>query len=282
VKRVGVAEHKANSVTRKAIVMKLKLMTKVLLLVGFLAGFAPVAQAFYNPDTGRWLSRDPIEESGGLNIYSFVGNNAKKYFDADGRQFYEPPIQSPLLCRFNLAFELVPKNEFSGRERIAALGSTFVSNSDEMVNKVEKMVPEYDPDGDCCKGGCISHLSISHHGAGAGSVVLSTDGTESFSLRDEYDYNRTLGRGRTLSQVQLESLLRNERALATLWRLGSKLCHGAKVSIVQCNSEFPAGPNTFGTLKSRLQTHFGNGVTVETFEGECGLRFGKPTTVGVQ
>jgi hypothetical protein len=213
VKRVGVAEHKANSVTRKANVMKLKLMTKVLLLVGFLAGFAPVAQAFYNPDT---------------------------------------------------------------------LGSTFVSNSDEMVNKVEKMVPEYDPDGDCCKGGCISHLSISHHGAGAGSVVLSTDGTESFSLRDEYDYNRTPGRGRTLSQVQLESLLRNERALATLWRLGSKLCHGAKVSIVQCNSEFPAGPNTFGTLKSRLQTHFGNGVTVETFEGECGLRFGKPTTVGVQ
>ena len=23
----------------------------------------------YNPETGRWLSRDPIEEEGGLNIY---------------------------------------------------------------------------------------------------------------------------------------------------------------------------------------------------------------------
>ncbi len=29
---------------------------------------------YYNPSTGRWLSRDPIEEKGGLNLYGFVGN----------------------------------------------------------------------------------------------------------------------------------------------------------------------------------------------------------------
>ena len=34
------------------------------------------AQAFYNPSTGRWLSRDPIEERGGLNLFGFVGNDA--------------------------------------------------------------------------------------------------------------------------------------------------------------------------------------------------------------
>jgi hypothetical protein len=32
------------------------------------------ALAFYNPQVGRWLSRDPIEERGGLNPYHFVGN----------------------------------------------------------------------------------------------------------------------------------------------------------------------------------------------------------------
>lgn len=32
--------------------------------------------AYYNPATGRWLSRDPVEEQGGLNLYGFVGNNA--------------------------------------------------------------------------------------------------------------------------------------------------------------------------------------------------------------
>jgi RHS repeat-associated protein len=29
----------------------------------------------YDPDTGRWLARDPIEEDGGLNLYAYVGNN---------------------------------------------------------------------------------------------------------------------------------------------------------------------------------------------------------------
>jgi hypothetical protein len=32
------------------------------------------AQAFYNPSTGRWLSRDPTQEQGGLNLYSFIAN----------------------------------------------------------------------------------------------------------------------------------------------------------------------------------------------------------------
>jgi RHS repeat-associated protein len=232
-------------------------------------------------DIGRWLSRDPIEEDGGLNIYTFVGNNAKKYIDTDGRQFREP-LMSEVLCKYNLAFELVPKNEFTRGERLSTVGSTFVSNSEEMISTIDGMVPKFDPEGDCCKGACISHLSISHHGDGAGTVVLSTDAMEKFSIREEYDYNTDLNRGKTLTQTQIENLLRNEAALATLWQLGKKLCHGAKVSIVQCGSEFTPGPNRYGTLKSRLQTHFGSSVTIETFDGECGLRFGKPTTILVR
>jgi uncharacterized protein RhaS with RHS repeats len=30
--------------------------------------------AFYNPTTGRWLSRDPIGERGGVKLYSLVAN----------------------------------------------------------------------------------------------------------------------------------------------------------------------------------------------------------------
>jgi len=29
----------------------------------------------YNPETGGWLSRDPLEEAGSLNLYAFVGNS---------------------------------------------------------------------------------------------------------------------------------------------------------------------------------------------------------------
>ena len=39
---------------------------------------------YYDPKTGRWPSRDPIEERGGVNLYAFVGNNAVTGFDVLG------------------------------------------------------------------------------------------------------------------------------------------------------------------------------------------------------
>jgi len=40
---------------------------------------------YYNPSTGRWLSRDPIGENGGLNIYAFVGNGPLDATDSLGQ-----------------------------------------------------------------------------------------------------------------------------------------------------------------------------------------------------
>ena len=39
---------------------------------------------WYDPDTGRWLSKDPIGISGGLNQYEFVYNNPVNYIDPKG------------------------------------------------------------------------------------------------------------------------------------------------------------------------------------------------------
>ncbi len=39
----------------------------------------------YSPDTGRWLSKDSIGESGGLNLYGYVGENPENLVDPDGR-----------------------------------------------------------------------------------------------------------------------------------------------------------------------------------------------------
>lgn len=36
---------------------------------------------YYNPELGRWLSRDPIGERGGVNLYGMVGNNAVNKWD---------------------------------------------------------------------------------------------------------------------------------------------------------------------------------------------------------
>jgi RHS repeat-associated protein len=39
---------------------------------------------FYSPELGRWVSRDPIGEDGGVNLYGFVGNDGVNYFDPYG------------------------------------------------------------------------------------------------------------------------------------------------------------------------------------------------------
>ena len=43
---------------------------------------------YYDPTVGRWPSRDPIEEEGGINLYGMVGNNSISNFDLLGLQNY--------------------------------------------------------------------------------------------------------------------------------------------------------------------------------------------------
>jgi RHS repeat-associated protein len=38
----------------------------------------------YDPQTGRWLSKDPIEEEGGMNLYGYVGGDPVSYTDPEG------------------------------------------------------------------------------------------------------------------------------------------------------------------------------------------------------
>ena len=47
-----------------------------------------------DPLTGRWPSRDPIEEEGGLNLYVFVGNDPINHHDSIGLFFDWVPIFS--------------------------------------------------------------------------------------------------------------------------------------------------------------------------------------------
>lgn len=42
------------------------------------------ARAGYDPTIGRWLSRDPIGEEGGVNLYRYVSNNPVKFIDPFG------------------------------------------------------------------------------------------------------------------------------------------------------------------------------------------------------
>lgn len=45
------------------------------------SGLVAAPYRFYGPDIERWLSRDPIEEDGGINLYGYVGNSAVMFMD---------------------------------------------------------------------------------------------------------------------------------------------------------------------------------------------------------
>jgi RHS repeat-associated protein len=46
----------------------------------------------YNASTGRWSSRDPIQERGGQNMYAFVGNDAVRRHDYLGMTVHLSPL----------------------------------------------------------------------------------------------------------------------------------------------------------------------------------------------
>jgi hypothetical protein len=51
---------------------------------------------------GRWISRDPLEENGGLNLYGFVQNNPVDYYDLFGLLKDGEKILSILIKRKNI------------------------------------------------------------------------------------------------------------------------------------------------------------------------------------
>ena len=43
---------------------------------------------YYSPKLGRWISRDPLGEAGGLNLYVYGQNSPLNGVDPDGRSFW--------------------------------------------------------------------------------------------------------------------------------------------------------------------------------------------------
>jgi uncharacterized protein RhaS with RHS repeats len=65
--------------------MELRLnLTRIGLVLAILLGGLHTARAFYNPGPQRWLNRDPIQELGGNNLYTFVSNVSVNSVDAFG------------------------------------------------------------------------------------------------------------------------------------------------------------------------------------------------------
>jgi hypothetical protein len=70
---------------------------------------------FYDPETGRWPSRDPIGENGGVNLYGFVYNAPYTWIDILGGMPYYGP---------GSAYYVKPNNPNTGNNN----GRSFISD----------------------------------------------------------------------------------------------------------------------------------------------------------
>jgi uncharacterized protein RhaS with RHS repeats len=50
------------------------------------------ASSFYDPSQGRWVNRDPMGESGGLNLYGFTGGDPVNKVDPSGEIAFVPVL----------------------------------------------------------------------------------------------------------------------------------------------------------------------------------------------
>jgi RHS repeat-associated protein len=57
-------------------------------------GFYYYGYRFYSPILGRWITRDPIEEKGGLNLYVFSNNSPLNFVDAKGLSWIQNNCQA--------------------------------------------------------------------------------------------------------------------------------------------------------------------------------------------
>lgn len=106
-----VAGHSRAAQPLRRIVVVVVKMNRTLMLMVFLGAlFTREAQAFYNPSAGRWLSRDPLSESGDKNLYGFVGNDAASSYDYLGQRM-EPPPRPPAPPREPPNTDPVPSGE---------------------------------------------------------------------------------------------------------------------------------------------------------------------------
>ncbi|MBQ7590641.1 MAG: RHS repeat-associated core domain-containing protein [Verrucomicrobia bacterium] len=57
---------------------------------------------WYEPETGRWLSPDPIGISGGLNLYAFCGNDPVNFVDPMGLAIVKNRTGRPVIVSGNI------------------------------------------------------------------------------------------------------------------------------------------------------------------------------------
>jgi hypothetical protein len=136
---------------------------------------------YYSPSLGRWISRDPIEEKGGLNLYGFVNNDPVNKWDLWGmknRMFFIiiPYVASfesfyfPYKGEVNLSFLHTTWYEIRFPKMVQYAFNRFSDEIKEKLNKKCKNNESLD-----IKDNEIRHIWIGAYGTGESETLGQFD-----------------------------------------------------------------------------------------------------------
>ena len=120
----------------------------------------------YDPRTTKWLSRDPIGEAGGTNLYAYVTNSPTLSVDPTGRKGSLPgpgpagtspyPLYTPPLSMRSMApkIEVPEAPEHSAIEWLADMQIEYLNDKakESIEKQLEALEPQIEELNDCGKG----------------------------------------------------------------------------------------------------------------------------------
>jgi RHS repeat-associated protein len=169
----------------------------------------------YDPNAGRWISRDPISESGGINLYAYVHNNPANRTDSIGLEEKATAWSQNLLTipaqtdnPANMAwldqgigkFDLSPlfdPNSPNGQQALQSLIQSktlgfLESGCSQYINNLESSLYQRDPNAwGWAAGGVLASGALQW--AATGQLGISSMSGPSFSFGDGWTLNTTIG-----------------------------------------------------------------------------------------
>ena len=145
---------------------------------------------YYDPKLGRWLSRDPIGEQGGYNLYGMVGNNGVNRWDYIGLS-----SQSWGIVNWKQRLQQIIRASYHGNK----------PNFDEVFQRLMKDQLRVDPDddlyGDCQDDmediftALYDEIALAHHGSSVQELFpkLRDDGSNLAHFLGGAAYEMSMG-----------------------------------------------------------------------------------------
>ena len=213
-----------------------------------------------DPLLGRWMSRDPIGEGGGLNIYCVGANDIINAVDKLG------------LKKLSLTYDMQNKSNTSWLERLMMPGNTvWASSMDEALENIREKVGKYDPDGKNCN--CILKLTITGHSGLPGFISF---GGANFIDPDRIKNLEEVQRKYADNPVYKEFLKNQRREHDFLVAVASMMCRKEGIiRFAQCQTEHPE-------TRKFLEKIFGDDVAIILYDLDVKWKWGLPTGVPVE